>query len=630
MKLNNKLPIWFILSIIIVFLASIILGFLLSGNENFLDNSKKIINGIFKNETVDEPIFGDAPFSISKYPIKGYNCVNVDNGMCGYNGPCYKCTKMAGCSISSKHYYLANGVGITISASGNVKNFSDNTIRNNGRACGSTFSKTFKATCRNETTATGTITVTAYNSWREVGIGYYKSCPGSSRSAMINQRGDYAYEYVGKENGLLKYKVYYRGCSSPSAPPSVNYNCYRKASNDIYDYKWASSQPSGYTKVTGIKTEKECVINNPNYCEASSVSKPISKNMTICSGKANFELQGVNECTVNSSDFYQITCNENIASEFKSDSQDNTIKIKAGQGFKYSVDLSIKKYCSGTFDVTKWNDAYNKATSLINRAKVTNDSKEVIYYTNIRNDIIAIAKNYNAWKSVNEHDYSAELKFTYKANGKNKNFVGNFEVSASTVKSEEIKNGVCQTLNNGTKVCNFDKQLVSTADVLLQAPRAYIDKTSSNVLEASTSNTIDVGNKFFTDYKADAGTYKATVVIAIDSNKTATITNDICNLTITKSSDIDYRIIDVDNPFINNSRVKGKNWSSDLFDFVNIIDDSVWQKSPLYIFNLSKSKIQEIKKSNERDPNAYLGTCHLSQNLQDSAIRDICDIINQK
>lgn len=206
-----------------------------------------------------------------------------------------------------------------------------------------------------------------------------------------------------------------------------------------------------------------------------------------------------------------------------------------------------------------------------------------------------------------------------------------YKVKDEKTKCSENNNQVV-TLVDGKKVSPYTISV--TENFVLTAPIAYVDDSGkvvkrvySNENYENTEKYKDGGQKFYLDSIQAGGNYKITTKINnLGINKQSSITNENCPLEAVNTSEL-YRIIDVDNPFVNAARLDSlsNNWKNSKFDFTNITNE---KKATLYSFNLSKNDIEEIKQDNTKD-GSYLGLCD-SKNESSSAINKVCEVINTK
>ena len=454
-----------------------------------------------------------------------------------------------------------------------------------------------------------------------------------------------AYENVGSNCDRSDYKqfnVYVRCGANTPQPPSQEsqYACYRAdLGNNNFDYKWASSAPKGYTKVSGIKSKTECELLNPNYCENNNISSSKGFDYKCVNSLNTSDITSKVVCQNNSTDFYEVSCSELYSVNYEPQISNEILNVKKGLSFEYKISLTSKKKCIGKFDVDKWNDAYEKANNLVKRAIKSGDTKEKKYYENIRDNIVKTIESYNNWlPSMSNKNISASINIIYKENKqKNENHIENFIVNKVSSKNNKTLSTNCFVLKDNSKVCPFEIEEENKYEMI--PPKHYISKTSGDLekiefdaeenIVNDLSNSIDGGNKFYISMNAISGhNYSiSTEISGLGMNGEVTITNHSCSLNILDDDKELYRIINESNPFVNDTRKIGKNWQNDMYDFTKIIKKD--NNNPLYTFSLFKNTIAGIKLSNKNDPNAYLGTCNRKINMQDLVMRPICAEINK-
>ncbi len=437
-----------------------------------------------------------------------------------------------------------------------------------------------------------------------------------------------------------------RCCNDMQDPPAdINpYSCYRKdLGNDIYDYQWVSSAPSGYTKVNEITSENECLLLNPNYCQSGNISNNDEFSYKCVNHANTSDITSTVVCQNNSTDFYEVNCNDSYSVSYNPELNNTSMKIKKGLGFDYKINLTSKKRCVGVFHVNEWKDAYDKASKLLSRANKSNDEREKKYYQNKLDEIVKAIDSYNNWQpSGTNSNIEATINLNYKeAKKTNMDHIEKFIVNKVSSKSNKMVNddsnsasqiaNACETINN-VRVCPFE---ILEENVYEMIPtKHYISKNSGEIIKVSydnngniandLSNAFDGGNKFYISMNAVVGdNYNISTEIIVGNVK---IKNSSCSLNIIDGGKELYRIIDEKNPFVNDTRKIGNNWQSDMFDFTKIITKS---SQPLYTFNLPKDVIAGIKRSNSNDKEAYLGTCQRKIDMQDEVMRPICAEINK-
>ena len=100
-----------------------------------------------------------------------------------------------------------------------------------------------------------------------------------------------------------------------------------------------------------------------------------------------------------------------------------------------------------------------------------------------------------------------------------------------------------------------------------------------------------------------------------------------------EEKDVQYRIIDVTDPFLTNfsnkTRSIGTNWKNNKYNFTKIIKSDTWTNNPEYTFKISKVNIQNIVKSTLTDnekASSYLGNdCYIT-----SSNKYVCNFLRNK
>lgn len=421
------------------------------------------------------------------------------------------------------------------------------------------------------------------------------------------------------------------------------YACYRKKiSNEEYEYKWISqNNASGYQKVDGITNETDCILENPsipNACISSSIISPKTSNASVCSENTTLSLDDEKVCSSSiTSQFYTINCRETITSSFKP----GNLSVKAGQGFKYNIDLLSSSVCEGSFNATEWNAAYNNAVKAKERAQKTNDASEIAWYQAVINQLNDIVSTYNSIKSnyltgnINSslNNVVGKLNLNYKySNGKSKSREYEFFKSTPINRTNGAAESNSQQLASNVYISDFSVTINSTMN--LTPPVVYLDKNGNEV--AASGNAINGGNQFLTDLLADKSETPYSMSITLSNlgvNGNGTITNNQCGLTITDgSNDITYRIIDVGNPFGIDSVNPGSNWSNTNFNFRETIDKNTWSGEYLYKFDLTSQDIKNIKEDNSKwsGLSAYRGVCNENETILSREFKEkVCDELNK-
>lgn len=498
-----------------------------------------------------------------------------------------------------------------------------------------------------------TFSVKYYKSWQSLG-----EIRTPSDYPHKEMAGTSCYAYTGgkhKEGNDWVYEQLWNRCCGGGGgsitPPTTPPSCWRKEdttkTTPVYVYKWSVDSPgTGYKKVN--LDEKTCKISGETETCSAKIVEP-SRDVSASSCNSNTTVKLNDEVTCGS--FYEIKCSPvNITLGFDKNSTgflDNT-KIKAGLGFNYSIPITLNKTCTGKFYSVKWQESYKNASEYLRRAKLVNNSKEISYYQNIQNQILDIAKNYNTMVSkylgndnLSNDSFTGNMKIYYTLDGKAK--TKDYSMISSSIdfnKKEDSKSSIVSKLTDNLSVKDFK---VSISESLSLSPiTAYINKSDGTITYDKPINLNDYiisTNKVYTDFNWDDGISKIETTIYYNNNgkQISKIVNDKCKLNV-YSDKFNYRIIDVSNPFVNNTREISKNWLNNLYNYTGVINKNTWSNNSLYTFNLSKSSIRDIQESNYeindknyiKNTNAYLGTCDNSSKNVNGTIKNICDIINSK
>lgn len=343
-----------------------------------------------------------------------------------------------------------------------------------------------------------------------------------------------------------------------------------------------------------------------DICEESQTTPSTSNKTLTCNGTTSFKASDSKTCSVttSASDFYKITCNEELTTTLKPELMSS---IKSGLGFGYEIDIKTTRTCKGVFDNEKFLSAYNKVQA--NLKKLKQNSAD--YQTNLKKkqDLEKILNNYNNWRSNYEFDnvkatikdeqLQATVNFTLKKDSLVTN-IGN------KVRGEK------KSLNINGLIDPYNFTYTETYQKTLTISNAYYN-LNNNVIYNGCSNCVSLGNKYYisNNSKYDNTDYKYTVSInGLGYYKNWSIKTNDCSLKVVSDESI-YRPTDVNDPFLNNAnpdRVTGKNWLNDTFDFTGIIKSDTWSQKSLYEFNVSTTNIKNIRKNNhELGANAYIG-----------------------
>lgn len=448
----------------------------------------------------------------------------------------------------------------------------------------------------------------------------------------------------------------------------------------------------GYTLAEGISKDNCKVTEDvPDRCNASvqvigsvnESTKACEEEHTtnvsegeVCSG-TDFKTKGTD---INNT-FYTITCDKTITTNF--DYGDDGIKdtpneLLRGQGFKYGIIVTTKSQCIGEFKGDKWTNTYKKLwtkVELVNKKlvdscsdfsktgldkcdkyikgmKVNNKNvrNDVYKLLNIIRELVDIVNTYNDYEPTTDTDESANISFTYLANGitkeVNTNFVRETAVNKGnyvSIKETTVKIGPNGTIKGLTNPKNYTRNNYSSPRVTKLIPPkvsinringvdVYVEEKEKEKENNNTSNDIqkvDGGNKIYLDYGADIQTISPiTIKVSGLGGGKSTVTNNKCKLKI-QDTDLLYRPIDVGNPFINNDWKKGQNWVNETYDFTSVIHANTWSEVAYSIIDITAQQIKDIKYSNDHTDSPYLGLCEKDKD-SDEITQYLCCCINNK
>lgn len=339
---------------------------------------------------------------------------------------------------------------------------------------------------------------------------------------------------------------------------------------------------------------------------------------TICDTAGSFY-------KINSAIKYDISFNNNVSSDI--------IAIKSGLGFPFTIKVKAEKTVTGVFNYEDWEKEYYKTRNIW---KNTTDMREKYSLENKMDEFEKIVDGFN--ESIKKYDNKLDPNISFDINtsgtGKKENL--SFQIVSSNVKDSEPKaeNKVFFTRYkeiNGSDLFesyeNFEYKVES--EVVLKPTEVYLNKVTGELSDKGNLLAISGGHKIYTSELKEG---KYPIYIKINNvDGLAEIKNESCILNVL-NPDLKYRIVDVVNPFINNSYEKGENWYNKDADFTSVIKNDTWSTStePLYVFKLDSDSIEQIKRDNRSDKakNKYLGTCYLPDSIVGNEIKSIiCDKI---
>ena len=384
--------------------------------------------------------------------------------------------------------------------------------------------------------------------------------------------------------------------------------CYKKNDGNLVWGKYKNQ--NGYTLQSSISYANCYTITTCNPISTS----PSGSNVT--SGKCEDNLKktyssGISCDTTKTRGFYNITCTTTINPVFDfGDNESVTsspLVLYKGQGFGFGINMNITNKCIGTFNSSIWENAYGSFLTNSSDLKEDNRNKKIIAKLKEKVDV------FNNWTPENSNLDSPTIGLTFA------------KKNIQMIKVEEFTINTSKTKTSTKNLKNTDiyaKEFIYTESktIKYRLPQVQLDKLTGEIKE-SGKNLIDGGHKIYVDLNAEEGTYPINISIS-NLKDGKTITNNKCSVQVISSNSL-YRIIEVSNPFVNDTRKKPENWMNDTYDFTKIIANS---NSNSYTFNLTKSEISELQANNRSIGNNYLGTC--DGNKAGGVIGKICNIIN--
>ena len=419
----------------------------------------------------------------------------------------------------------------------------------------------------------------------------------------------------------------------------------------------------------------------PGTCKPSPiiVDNNQQKNATTCETTMTLSTSDGEQCTNNDNNsnksFYRIKCNTDVKTKFEYADDDDTNSSRSllrGQGFDYGIYVDSKVTCEYTFYDDVWLNVYN---NFIQKIKLIDDNLELYARNNdstgwenyIRNNwknklkdtnvrtlyelwniierLKEIVEYYNKYTPNNNYNESANIKMETKENGTPVNIEENFDM---TVLSQGVFSEHDVVVKNlGIKNLKNPKNYILThgnnpRKIKLTPKKKCVDTYDGKILSPNEETaeckekSLDGGNKIYTSLNTDAGTYGMSLVVkglgAVQSERSSiVITNSECDVDVAKV-DIKYRSIDVGNPFINDKWERGENWVNDKYDFTKAIHANTWNVAKKAEITLQSREIDEVKRSNNSNYNAYLGLCDNIRNLTgiDSKICNVASKLKGK
>ena len=523
--------------------------------------------------------------------------------------------------------------------------------------------------------ATYKVNVNYFSAWKKTTGRWEFSSSQPSRSSGLYNSSCNAYEGGRYLGGNYVYTEHYNRCCGGA--PASSYKCYIYNKDSEIKFQWSKNNPGngwkeynknncgacfGNTKefknATKLKwstkgnepgylymydvSEDNCKLppSPPDICKDSSFKDQNKKvEAEICDGETPLEIDET-ICSGNTSkvSYYSVE----IKKKYSTKVDFEEYSTKPGVGFKYNVLLKENRIVNATFDYAKWTKDYNENYDKIQKYK--DDNPWYYYYHNVLKSLQNVLKYYNDnyvnWK-IDELKKDLSLNITYKLNKKNvnmtfNNFIKDDEQSASNITNKDLKEIKIKT-KDGKNFVTYNVSQTINIDTMMIPQKAILDRQRSTISYDnreydSSLGEVDGGNKIYiTSIDSngnislsypDDGEYYIHLMVSMDGN---VISNDKCPLYV-NSTNLLYRIIDVNNPFINDTYEKGVNWYNVYEDFTGVIRSDTWSLPLKYLFTLDKEDIATIKEDNHSSEgkNKYLGTCYLPNGNSDKGPDIIC------
>ena len=445
-------------------------------------------------------------------------------------------------------------------------------------------------------------------------------------------------EYVvGKFEGQKGYTLFSDDVSKCESKP--NPACYgnTKELSDATAVKYLNAEEGIYRfKYAGVSKEK-CVITPsppPSIPECKDKNIDSSVKVDDCN-KCNDHVKSNVENTLCDTDgsFYKINSDIKYDISFNNNTSSDTIVVKSGLGFPFTITVKATKTVTGSFKYNEWENSYNKTKAIW---KNTTNDRDKYMLENRMDEFENIVKGFNDNIKKYDNNLNPNVSFDINTNGSGKKENSSFQIVSTKSKDSEPKtdNKVFFTrykeINGSDLFETYESfEYKSESEVILKPTEVYLNKITGELVDKSNTLAISGGNKIYaSDLKS--GEYPISVQLS-NIDGLAEIKNNSCLLNIL-DPDLKYRIVDVANPFINKDYDKGDNWYNEEEDFTSVIKSDTWSTStsPLYVFNLDSDSIKAIKNDNRSDisKNKYLGTCYLPDSIVGNEIKSIiCDKI---
>lgn len=320
------------------------------------------------------------------------------------------------------------------------------------------------------------------------------------------------------------------------------------------------------------------------------------------------------------------------------------LNLGYGMGFTAKLNLKNNIKCVSNFDYQAFNKRLNEIQEQLNVLPENSNERanllKELYGKDGKSGMIGENGVLNTYQKyinqklglVNEKDrfvnQTATMTIKDSSNGniKQVNLINSSNISDNIdCSSQEVQIVYNKRINvKYTCTANFSKTM--------KLPETCLNMQSGEQEDCLTSSTIQItgGERFYQSLSTTHGYISLLIPsagyfkndIKLDGEKRDN-EKPRCEFNVGKRQSFVYRQIELSDPFLqtySKTRKVGNNWSNKTYNynFQNIIDEKIWNKTFEFKYQLSKVNVENIKNttvsSNER-VNGYLGTnCYINNN----------------
>lgn len=324
------------------------------------------------------------------------------------------------------------------------------------------------------------------------------------------------------------------------------------------------------------------------------------------------------------------------------------LSLGYGMGFTSTLSLINNIKCVSTFDYQAFNKRLNEIREQLDVLPENSNERAILlkelYGKDGKSGMIGENGELNTYQKIisqklklnSEQDrfvnQSATLTIKDSSNGniKQVNLINSSKLSVNV----SCSSGGVQVIEGK----NIDVKYTCTAKFTktMNLPEVCLNMHGGEQEECLTSSTTQIsgGNRAYPNLSTthgyisllipSAGYFKNDIKLDGERrDRTSNGENPRCEFTVGKRQSFIYRQIELSDPFLqtySKTRKVGNNWSNKTYNynFQNIIDEKIWNKTFEFKYQLSKVNVENIKNttvsSNER-VNGYLGTnCYINNN----------------